>query len=97
MKLQTERDPSYIDPLTVEFFQNNGTSSFSVILLTNGRKEGQTNCCKFNTSLAEVINMGGEHCPPYSPHWHHKRTSKVVKNIDCGYYTTLMQRIQEQR
>ena len=39
MKLKTE---SYIDPLAVEFFQDNGTSSISVILVTNGRKEGQT-------------------------------------------------------
>ena len=42
MKLKTERDLSYIDPLTVEFFKNNETSSISVILLTNGLKEGQT-------------------------------------------------------
>ena len=42
MKLKTERDLSYIDPLTVEFFQNNGTSSISVILLTNGLKDGRT-------------------------------------------------------
>ena len=42
MKLKTERDLSYIDPLTVEFFQNNGTSSISVILLTNGWKDGRT-------------------------------------------------------
>ena len=59
MKLKTERDLSYIDPLTVEFFQNNRTSSISVILLTNGqtepRTDGQTNCRDFNTSLAEVI------------------------------------------
>ena len=62
MKLKTKRDLSYIDPLTVEFFQNNGTSSISVILLTNRRKEGrkngrtdgQTNGLEFNTSLAEV-------------------------------------------
>ena len=54
MKLKTERDLSYIDPFTVEFFQNNGTSSISVILLTNGHKDGQTNSCKFNTSLVEV-------------------------------------------
>ena len=37
MKLKIERDLSYIDPLTIEFFQNNGTSSISVILLTNGQ------------------------------------------------------------
>ena len=63
MKLKTERDLSYIDPLTVEFFQNNGTSGISVILLTNGRTEGwkegrtdgQINGREFNTSLAEVI------------------------------------------
>ena len=63
MKLKTERDLSYIDPLTVEFFQNNGKSSISVILLTNRRKDGpkerrtdgQTNGHKFNTSLAEVM------------------------------------------
>ena len=62
MKLKTERDLSYIDPLTVEFFQNNGTSSISVILLTNrqtdgrtdGRTDGQINGRDFNTSLAEV-------------------------------------------
>ena len=42
MKLKTERDLSYIDPLTVEFFQSNRMSSISIILLTNGRKEGQT-------------------------------------------------------
>ena len=58
MKLKTERDLSYIDPLTVEFFQNNRTSSISVILLTNGRNpgrtDGQTNGRDFNTSLAEV-------------------------------------------
>ena len=56
---ETERDLSSIDPLTVEFFQNNQTSSVSVILLTNGqmdgRTEGQTNDCDFNTSLVEVI------------------------------------------
>ena len=58
---------SYIDPLTVEFFQNNGTSSISAILLTNGQKDkrtegrkkgrtdGQINGHKFNTSLVEVI------------------------------------------
>ena len=40
MKLKIERDLSYIDPLTAEFFQNNGTSSISVILLTNGQKDG---------------------------------------------------------
>ena len=57
MKLKTERDLSYIDPLTVEFFQNNRTSSINVILLTNGRTEGQTNGRNFNTSLAEVINV----------------------------------------
>ena len=39
MKLKSERDLNYIDPLTVEFFQNNGTGSISVILLTNGRKD----------------------------------------------------------
>ena len=63
MKLKTERDLSCIDPLTVEFFQNNRTSSISVILLTNGRTEprtdgtpdGRTNGRNFNTSLAEVI------------------------------------------
>ena len=42
MKLKTERDLSYMDPLTVKCFQSNGTSSISVILLTNGRKGGQT-------------------------------------------------------
>ena len=61
MKLKTERDLSYIDPFTVEFFQNNQTSSISVILLTNGqtdgRTEGQTNGRDFNTSLAEVKIM----------------------------------------
>ena len=61
MKLKTERDLSYIDPLTVEFFQNNRTSNISVILLTNGRMdgrtEGQTNGGDFNTSLAEVIRL----------------------------------------
>ena len=41
MKLKTEKDLSYIDPLTVEFFQNNGTSSISVILLTNEKKDRQ--------------------------------------------------------
>ena len=60
MKLKTESDLIYIDPLTVEFFQNNETSSISVILLTNGQKEGrtegQTNGQEFNTFLAEVIN-----------------------------------------
>ena len=44
MKLKTERDLSYIDPLTVEFLQNNGMSSISIILLrkeqTEGWKEG---------------------------------------------------------
>ena len=49
---------NYIDPLTVQFFHNNGTSSISVILLTNGRKDGrkdgQINGREFNTSL-----MGG--------------------------------------
>ena len=33
---------SYIDHLSVEFFQNNGISSISVILLTNRRKDGWT-------------------------------------------------------
>ena len=37
MKLKSERGLSYIDPLTVDFFQNNGTSSIRVILLTNGQ------------------------------------------------------------
>ena len=65
MKLKTERDLSYIDLLTVEFFPNNGMSSINVILLTNGRKEGrtdgQTNGRKFNiTSLAEVIRKSKE-------------------------------------
>ena len=59
MKLRTERDLSYIDPLTVEFFQNKGTNSISVILLINGRKDGrkdgQINSRKFSTSLAEII------------------------------------------
>ena len=62
MKLKTKRDLSYIVPLTVEFFQNNGRSSISVILLTNRwmdgqmneRTDGQTNGREFNTSLAEV-------------------------------------------
>ena len=58
MKLKTERDPSYIDSLTVEFFQNNGTSSISVMLLANGRTEGRTerrtNSRDFNTFLSEV-------------------------------------------
>ena len=61
MKLKTERDLSYI----VEFFQNNRTSSITVILLTNGRTDGrtdgrmdgQTNGRDFNTSLAQVYNM----------------------------------------
>ena len=61
MKLKTERDLSYIDPFTVEFFQNNGMSSISIILLTNGRKDrrkdGRTNCREFNTSLAEVMTF----------------------------------------
>ena len=56
--MKTERDLSYIDPLSVEFFQNNGMSSISVILLTNGRTEGRTdgqsNSREFNASLAEV-------------------------------------------
>ena len=42
MKLKTEGDLSWIDPLIVEFFQNNWTSSISVILLTNRQKDGQT-------------------------------------------------------
>ena len=50
MKLKTERDPSYIDPLTVEFFQNNGTSSISIILLTNERA-----VANLLLPLAEVI------------------------------------------
>ena len=62
MKLKTERDPSYIDPRIVDFFQNNGTRSISVILLTNRQKDGwkegrtdrQINGREFNTSLAEV-------------------------------------------
>ena len=65
MKLKTERDLSYIDPITVAFFQTNGTSSISVILLTNGRNpgrtdgrtDGRTNGRDFNTSLAEVIKL----------------------------------------
>ena len=65
MKLKTERGLSYIDPLIAEFFPNNGTSSISVILLTDGRADGrtdgwtdgQTNGCEFNTSLAEVISL----------------------------------------
>ena len=39
---ENERDLSYIDPLTVEFFQNNWTSSIREILLTSGWKDGQT-------------------------------------------------------
>ena len=42
MKLKNERDLSYIDPLTKEFFQNNGMISISVVLITNGLKDGQT-------------------------------------------------------
>ena len=46
--------------LNCGFFQNNWKSSISIILVTNGRKDGrtagQTNNCEFNTSLAEVIN-----------------------------------------
>ena len=56
MKLKTERDLSYIDPLTAEFFQNNGTSSIGVILLTYGRMDGQT-IANLNTSLAKVKNV----------------------------------------
>ena len=59
MKLKTERDLGCIDPITVELFQTNGTSSISVILPTNGRTEGQTNGHDFNTSLAEVIIIRG--------------------------------------
>ena len=55
MKLKTERDLCYIDPLTVDFFQNNRMSSIRVILLTNGRTDGQTNGRDVNTSLVEVI------------------------------------------
>ena len=59
MKLKNEMDRSYLDPLNVKAFQNNGTSSISVILLTKGRKDGwtdgQTNGREFNTSLVEVI------------------------------------------
>ena len=58
MKLKTERDISYIDPVTVEYFQTNGTSCISVTLLTNRRTDGQTdgqiNNREFNTSFAEV-------------------------------------------
>ena len=58
MKIEAERDLSYIDPLIVDFLQNNRTSGISVILLTHGRKDGwtdeQTNGCNFNTSLVEV-------------------------------------------
>ena len=64
MKLKTERDLSYTDPLTVEFFQNNRTSSICVILLTNGRADGRTDS-DFNTSLAEVkmiLVIGLEAC-----------------------------------
>ena len=57
MKLKTERDLSYIDPLSVEFFQNNRTSGISVILLTNGRMDGRTNGREFNTSLVEVTSL----------------------------------------
>ena len=42
MKLKTERDLNYIDPLNVEFFKNIGKNSISAILLINGRKDGQT-------------------------------------------------------
>ena len=58
MKPKTKRDLSYTDPLTVGFSQNSGTSSISVIQLTNGWKEGQ-NRREFNTSLAEVIQIFG--------------------------------------
>ena len=51
MKLKTE---SYIDPLTVEFFENNGTSSTSKDARER-QMDGQTNGHKFNTSLVEVI------------------------------------------
>ena len=54
MKLKTKRDLSYIDPLTVEFFQKNGTSSICIILLTKGRTDGQTNSREFNTFFVEV-------------------------------------------
>ena len=56
MQLKNEIDLSYIDPLTVELFQNNGTSSISIILLTNEWKDGREDSREFKTSLAEVIN-----------------------------------------
>ena len=55
MKLKTERDLSYIEPLTVEFFQNNRTSSISVILLTNGWTDGQTDGRKDRQTVAILI------------------------------------------
>ena len=65
MKLKIERNLNYLDPVTVEFFQNNGTSNISLILLTNGwtegRKDRQTNGREFNISLAEVIRVARCH------------------------------------
>ena len=55
MKLKTERDLSYIDPITVELFQTNGTSSISVILLTNGWMDGWTDGQKDRQTVAILI------------------------------------------
>ena len=59
MKLKTERDLSYIDPVTVDLFETNGTSSISVILLTNGRtdgrKDGRTDGQKDRQTVAILI------------------------------------------
>ena len=41
-EVENQKDLSYLDPLTIEFSQNNRTGSISVILLTNGRKDGRT-------------------------------------------------------
>ena len=55
MKLKTERDLSYIDLLTIEFFQNNETSSISVILLTNGWKDERKDRWTDEQTVANLI------------------------------------------
>ena len=54
MKLKTETHLSYIDPLTVEFYQNNQIDALNPGL-TEHRTDGRTNGRDFNTSLVEVI------------------------------------------
>ena len=51
MKLKTERDLNYIDPLIADFFRIIAVNKWK-----DGQTDRQTNGRDFNTSLAEVKN-----------------------------------------